>query len=272
MSKSAGTTRTVSETAPSTLQKPYFENMLSEAQRLYQQPGPNLYPSTTVVPFNTNEIMAQEQLAGPQAFKAGEMSDWAQAALAYGLNEARNPASNPYFESAVTGATRPIFEQLTRDVLPGLRRTAVGGGTLGGTRQAIAEGLATQGATRQAFDVGSQMGTKAYDTGMNAFLQALGLAPSIQGMTTAMPGMISAAGAQQRALEQAQLNEEVARYTYGQNLPYAKLAEYANMISGPLGGTSATATEAPGISSAESALGWGMTILPLIQMLAGLFK
>jgi hypothetical protein len=50
------------------------------------------------------------------------------------------------------------------------------------------------------------------------------------------------------------------------------LAEYANMLSGPLGGTSATATETPGISTGEAALGYGMTILPLIQLLAGLFK
>src|SRR5882672_353142 len=55
-----------------------------------------------------------------------------------------NPSSNAALQQAIEGATRPIVENFQNTVLPGISQDAVASGGFGGTRQGIAEGLASK--------------------------------------------------------------------------------------------------------------------------------
>lgn len=207
--------------------------------------------------------------------------------------------NNPYFASAMQAAIRPVQEQFTEQVLPGIRQGAIGAGQMGGSRQGIAEGIATRGYLDTIGDITANMGSQAYGQGLQAVqagagigqgllsggaglagmgigaqgaagglgqglfgsgLESVGrgtaLAPTAQqGLLT--PGMAAEQIGQQRtADEQAQIDAEMQRWNYGQQLPYSMISDYLAILSGAPGGTTASTMSGP--SQQRSALMGGL--------------
>jgi len=92
-----------------------------------------------------------------------------------------NPSSNAALQQAIEGATRPIVENFQNTVLPGISQDAVASGGFGGTRQGIAEGLASKGLMNQVGDVASQMANQNYQAGLGAMTSGLNTAVQQQG-------------------------------------------------------------------------------------------
>lgn len=282
MSKSTGTTQTVSQSAPPPFQMPYVSQMLSEAQRLYGQGGPGTYAQvvdngagpelnrSSIAPFTPNEVAAQEGLVNAARTTLPEVADWTQQSYADAL-QLRDPSRNPYLPGAIEAAIRPVFENLTRSVLPNIRNEAVGVGGYGGSRQGIAEGLATSDATRQAMDLSGNIMNNAWQFGNSQANQAMQLAPMIQGLQTAPSEIIGSVGAQQRAYEQALLDQLSSTYEYNQRLPYMNLAEYGNYATRQLGGMGQSYVEVPPSSTANQIAGGALTLPALISALKSLF-
>ena len=153
--------------------------------------------------------------------------------------------------------------QLTGEVLPGIRsaitQSQAGGGTRGDILQANATAAAQQrisdnlakaefGAYQQAQDQrmqAAQMGLGAQQAGMGygmagaeAAQGALGQYPSIMGAPLQAYGQMQAVGAQRRAMDQAQIQQDMQKYQYEAQLPQLGLQNYLAGISGEYGGTS----------------------------------
>lgn len=92
-----------------------------------------------------------------------------------------NAQSNPYLQSYMDAAVRPLNEQHANVVMPGLAGGAVTAGGYGGSRQGIAEGLAAQGLSRSTGDVTAKIGSEGYGQGLQAMLGGLGAANTQQG-------------------------------------------------------------------------------------------
>jgi hypothetical protein len=270
MSKVSGSTKTVSSTTPPSFQQPYLNTLFSEAQKLYNQPGPSYFPGSTVAGFTDAEKQAQSYLTGTGFNNASTAANQALSNLNL-TSTAMDVDNNPYLAKAAEGAVRPIFQQLTESVLPNLRSGFMTTGALGSSRQGLAEGLATGRATQQALDTTAQMYNSAYNKGLDFTSQMTSLAPAIQGMQGAPADFLAAAGGQERAMNQAQLNDQIARYQYDQNLPYQKLTEFANLIRGSYGGQG-TAEVQTELGDLQQILGAGMTLLPLIQQIYAAMK
>lgn len=270
MSRTGGTTTSVSSTKPPEFQMPFLQQSFDEAQRLYEAPGPGFFPGSTVAGFTPAEKEGQQSLmefARTFQDKLGPV----QGAFDWALTDARNVGENPYAAAAVEGAARPMWQGLTEQALPAIRAGAGAGGTMGSSRQALAEAQAIERTSRAVGDMSSNMYSDMYGQGLNTMLSALGMAPTITGLG-AVPGTTMAGvGAQEREMEQARLNEDVARHQYEQNLPFVKLAEFANMIRGPFGGQGESTVTEPELGLPEAIFGGGMTLLPLIQQIIGLF-
>lgn len=209
---------------------------------------------------------------------------------AQGLNAAANPANNPYFQSALSSAIRPVTQQFNEQVLPGIKGAAQDAGQFGGSRQGIAEGLASRSYMDTVGDISSNMGNAAYAQGLQAQAQAgqlgaqlgntaaglysglgslganlgntaaglysglgslgsnlyqsgltgLGqnqaLAGSVQGALQSGGNLITGIGQQRTADQQAQLDAQVNRYNYQQNLPYTMVQDYLAALNGAQGG------------------------------------
>lgn len=168
-----------------------------------------------------------------------------------------NAQSNPALQSYIDAATRPIYQNLTEQALPAIRSQFLGpAGGYGSTRQGIAEGLAISRAGQTAGDVAAQIASQGYGQGLDAQIRALGLAPST-GQLGALPAQyLDAVGQQNQLQVQAQIDAEMRRHAFEQNLPYQQLREYASIVGGPgYGGVSETTAPGTRTSRPLSALG-----------------
>jgi hypothetical protein len=211
MGKGAGVTKNVSQTGPLGFVLPSYEKQVSEANRLYNQPGPNYFPGQGVAGFADAEKAGQEYLAGmapeladyfrqtQKPFLEGAMNQssqfldplnqsiqGAQGTLGktpmFGENYLRdamalpgNISSNPIVTKAIDAAMQPAFRNLTEQVLPNIRNEFAASGGYGGTRQSLAEGQAAERTTRGAQEVGAQMMNAQLSQAFNNQLEAAGL-------------------------------------------------------------------------------------------------
>lgn len=167
--------------------------------------------------------------------------------IATGTAQSANPASgalNAFTNGAFLSADNPYFQSaadaLQAQVEPGLMATFNQGNQylsgLGlqsqagqGITGALGSGLGLQSGA--AGDIGSLFGQ-----GLSNQMQAL--APQIQGMDYQNVAALSDAGAQLQNQTQQQINDAVARFNFQQQLPYAQLANYSNLVQGGYGNTS----------------------------------
>ena len=314
---SGGSKTTYTKTEPWDKQKDALERGLREAQTMYG-PGktdfaPDYYPSSTVAGFDPAQTAAQSELltyaTGPRVSglqSAAETTGtggmgYGLGAMSYGaglagpLSEAQYAGLTPYsatqygqllsgevdpttFDPLADAYRKQAMNQLTGEVLPGIRQQITqaqpGGGTRGDIIQANAVASAQEQisnnlaqaefqAYQQAQDrslAAAQMGLTAQQTGMGygmggaeAASRAVGQYPSIMSAPLGMYGAQAGVGAQRQAQEQAQIQADMARYGYDVERPMTALQNYLASISGEFGGTS-SATGPGGPSPLISAL------------------
>lgn len=265
MGKATGTTRTVSEVGLPEKQQRYLDTVLSEAERLYSSPGPGLYPGQWVAGFTQPELAAQAGVLGAASQPLRQISDAATQAYMFNLTAGRDPTNNPYFARTLDAITRPVFQQLTEQVLPNIRAEAIGSGGFGGTRQGLAEALATERATRAAFDAAAQFGSNAYSLGQQLALETLRSSPIVTDTVLEPFRAMAGVGAQQRSYEQALIDQARQMYEYEQALPYRKLVEFANIATRPYGSRGESTVIAPEGGGATQVMGWVAALLALLR-------
>ena len=196
--------------------------------------------------------LSQNQYAGMTPFTNAQYGDL----LAGNVNtDVFGPLADAYRQEAMS--------QLTGEVLPGIRtaitQSQAGGGTRGDILQANAVAAAQQrisdnlakaefGAYQQAqadrlsaaqMGLGAQQARMGYGMqGAEAAQGALSQYPSILGAPLSMTGAVGQVGAQQRALDQAIIQQDMQKYQYEAQLPQIGLQNYLAGISGEYGGTS----------------------------------
>ena len=263
-SKNTTATSTVDPWGP---QQPYIKQTFSEAQKLYNQPGPSYYPGSTVADWNPYQTAGLEYMTGTQAPTQAYLG----ANSANALNTAyasANPLMNPYFASTAQAMINPATQALMRQVLPGIDSGAVLSGNVGSSRQGIAQANAVNDYTQNVLNALSTYGSNAYGAGLDTLSRGLSVAPSISQMQ-GLPGQTYiGAGDYQRAYEQQLIDAAQQRWNYNQELPYNKLNYYAGIVGNPAGSTT-TASQGGGGSKWDSAIGGaasgaaiGGTVLP----------
>lgn len=137
---------------------------------------------------------------------APDIYNQSMGAFSSGLNAA-DVNNNPYLSRAMNAAIRPLSQQYSEQVLPGIRNDAIGAGQLGSSRQGVAEGIASRGYLDAMGDITSRMGSAAYDTGLQAQLQTLGMAPSMMNLGLAPSNIYQDVGTQMQAAPWQQLQQ-----------------------------------------------------------------
>ena len=251
------TTTSTSSVDPALL--PYLTQGLERAQSLFltgQQP--EFFPSQTYVSpsaATTEAIAQQEQLArqqspvlqqAQQAYQAS-MGQVGQTAAGGFLN------ANPYQQAMMEAATRPLTQQFSQAVLPGISSLYSRSGRLGSGAMERALGTATEAYGRSLGDITSNIAGSQYQQeramqqqAQLAQAQLAGAAPSFYGQQFLPSQTLAQVGAQQEAIAAQPLQEQLARYQFGQQLPYQQLQGYLSSVYGtPLGSYGTQTTNAP---------------------------
>lgn len=150
-------------------------------------------------------------------------------------NQMLNPDSNPYLSRYADAMARPITQNLTERILPSIRGGAINAGQYGGSRQGIAEGIASRGASEAIGDRTAQLYSSAYGQGLNAMQGAAGMLPGYAqanlGIAEAAPRLGNAAFNLQRLPADAMVEAGMGRTM----LPWQILQNYMGAIRGDYG-------------------------------------
>ena len=254
---SGGSKSTTTRTEPWAEQKPYLETGFKRAEDLYSggKMTPDYFTGSTTAGFSTPQLDAQEgaleYITGlrPQAQQMA--AEEAQLGLLSGdVDTAR-------FDPVADAVRASAMSQLTGNVLPGIRQQITQYNPGGSTRGDIVQAQAISSAQE---DITNKIATaqfEAYKNAQDRRMGALGRYPSIMGAPLQQFGAMSEIGAQQRAMEQAGIDEAMQRYSYESQLPTIGLQNYLAGISGDYGGTT-TATGPGGPSPLVTALAGGL--------------
>jgi len=280
-------TTTVQKADPWAGQQPYLTDVMQQAQWQFNQPGPYYYPGDTVAPFTNTEMAAQRGIADYADMGARYLANQGLETQGFMLGDVLRADSNPYMQDYAAAAIAPAWDALLRQGLPGVQSGAVASGQYGGSRQGVAEGIALGDAMRGSLDTTAKMYGNMYGQNLDAMQKALALQPQML-QTGAMPDtMLAGVGQQQREMNQAMMDDAVARWEFEQGLPASKLAQYSSGVQGNYGGSSSSTTEgdvggtsaagriAGGVMSGLGTYGmmtnaslWGATAAPMMATAA----
>ena len=251
------TTTQTSSVDPALL--PYLTQGLERAQSLFltgQQP--EFFPGQTYVSpsaATTESIAQQEAIARQQS----PVLQQAQQAYQSSLGQVGQTAAggflnaNPYQQAMMEAATRPLTQQFSQSVLPGISSLYSKSGRLGSGSMERALGTATEAYGRSLGDITANIAGSQYQQERGLQQQAqlqqaqlAGLAPQFYGQQFLPSQTLAQVGAQQEAIAAQPLQEQLARYQFGQQLPYQQLQGYLSSVYGtPLGSYGTQTTSAP---------------------------
>ena len=279
-----GTQVSTSTTEPWEEQIPYLTGGFKEAQRLYNRGAPAYYPGETLAGFDPMQKAAQQatigytmgpRVAGMQAGGEGALMRSLGGYTGFTPGQAgdllagnvRTGAGTPYgaMENALT---RGVTTNLQQNILPGIRQQQVQYQPGGSSRanlvqnQAIAKAVQS-GLTKPLADMYSDAYQTAQGMRMPMSQSIIGqqqygqqMYPSIMNAPLSMYNAMGQVGADRRAMAQASMDRDMARYEYQANAPQNALRNYMAMVTGDYGSTTEQTTPGPsGLSQFGQAAG-----------------
>jgi hypothetical protein len=238
---------------------PYLTQGLERAQSLFltgQQP--EFFPGQTYVTpsaATTESIAQQEAIARQQSPVLQQAQQAFQSSLG-GIGQTAQGGflnANPYQAQMMQAATRPLEQQFSQAVLPGISSLYSKSGRLGSGAMERALGTASESFGRALGDITSNIAGTQYQAerglqqqaqlGQAALAQA---APSIYGQQFLPSQALGQVGMQQEAIAGLPLQEQLARFQFGQQLPYQQLQGYLSSVYGsPMGSYGTQTTQQP---------------------------
>ena len=251
------TTTQTSSVDPALL--PYLTQGLERAQSLFLTgTQPEFFPGQTYVSPSTatTEAIAQQEAIARQQRPVLQQ---AQQAYTSSLGQVGQTAAggflnaNPYQQAMMAAATRPLTQQFSETVLPGISSLYSKSGRLGSGSMERALGTATEAYGRSLGDITANIAGTQYQQERGLQQQAqlqqaqlAGLAPQFYSQQFLPSQTLAQVGAQQEAISAQPLQEQLARYQFGQQLPYQQLQGYLSSVYGtPLGSYGTQTTNAP---------------------------
>lgn len=231
------TTTTVQELSPE--QRQILEPVIPIAQNFALNP-PKDYEGNRIAAFTPQELQAQQMLGALYPTLNQQAGTANQGFNFITSGAALDPSTNPGLQGTIDAAVRPITQNYERAVLPGIGRSAVAAGQYGGTAQGKLQQQAASEYGQAIGDASSKIAFSGYQSGLDAMARGLYALPTVQQGSLTGSQLVSALGEQQRAMEQAKIDEQIRAYTTQQLLPWMAAKEAAGLAYGIPGGTSAT--------------------------------
>jgi hypothetical protein len=236
-SKPSGTATTVVNKDPWASQQPYLQTGFGKAQEFLDKPV-GYYPGSTVVPFSPQ---TEQALTGMEtrAQAGSPLLQQAQGLMGGTLaGDYLSAEANPYLQSAMAAATRPMTEAFSQDIMPKIQGAFSGAGRYGSGLQAQAQQRAADNLTRSIGDVTSELAFRNLADERARQQEAARLGPALGELDYADLERLGGIGGIREKQAGAQLQEDIDRYTQEQVAPRDALREFmATIGGGQYGGT-----------------------------------
>jgi len=232
-----------SQTGIDPILKPYVSYGLGEAKKLYQGASPQYYAGQTYVDPSANTMSAltaagNRALAGNPLLPAAQQQQQDVISGQY-LN------SNPYFNQALAGASQGA----TQTYMDAIKAAQGGASMAGRYGSGVSADLQNRAANTLSNTLANKYGDLAYQN-YNAERArqeaASGLAPTLANADYTDINQLLKTGQAQEDYANTALQADINRFNYNENLPTAKLNQYAQYLSGTPQGSTTTSTSSGG--------------------------
>ena len=247
---SSGTSQNVS----TPYQQAHYDQLLGQADNLYQQGMPDYYGGQTVAGFTPAQMesmnLTSNWVTGNAQDMMGNMNNNYMDMMSGRINTGEG---SPYGDMA--NAYRRQAGDQANQLMGEVRSGQVMSGQYGGSaRGDMLNQNVMNEANQQVNDNLAMMYGNAYQSAQDQRTQALGQYGNIMNMPLEMSKQLyNRVGLPQQQLNQAVMNDQKQRYDYAAMSPYNNLAQYAQFISGNMGGMT-QATENSSSSSTTKAI------------------
>ena len=225
--------------------RPYLDIALRRAEQLFLgQPQPSLYPGQMFVGPSTQTEQAL-QLQEQAATAAAPILTAGQQAYLQSLGQIGATAAggflggSPFREALIQAATRPLVQQYTESVLPGIASGFSRAGRYGSGAMEQAQARATEAFGRSLGDVAATVSAQDYARERQMQQQAqlaqsaLGQAAPSFFQSSFLPSQaLAQVGAAREQIAQQPLSEAIQRYQFSQQLPYQQLQGFLGSVYG----------------------------------------
>ena len=239
--------------------RPFLTQGLERARELFLTgPQPTFFPGQTYV---APSAQTEQALAQQEALATGAQPTLQQAQQAYqaSLGQIGQTAAggflqgNPYQQAMLAAATRPLTQQFGEQVLPGVASLYSRAGRYGSGAMERALGGATEAYGRALGDVSANIVGQDYARERGLQQQAqLGqaqlaqAAPSFYQQQFLPSQTLAQVGAAREAIAGQPLQEQMARFQFGQQQPIQSLMSYLSSVYGtPLASYGQQTTQLP---------------------------
>lgn len=202
---------------------PYITYGLDEAKGLYQQSGPEYYPEDTYIPAST-QTQSALQAAEQRALAGSPLVPAAQTQM-QNVIQGNYLGANPYLSSAMSGAASAAT-QTYNDAIQNTRSGASQAGRYGSNAMFDQTSRAQQNLANALSQEAGRLMYQNYGAERGYQQQASQLAPAMAMADYQDINQLAAIGQTQEDYARDKLNADIARFEYGQNLPYSKLESY----------------------------------------------
>jgi hypothetical protein len=266
-------TTTTSSIDPALL--PYLTQGLERARSLFLTgEQPKFFEGQTYVSpsAQTEQALAQQEALATQASPVLQQAQQAYQQSLSGIGATAGGSflgGNPYQAQMMQAATRPLEQQFSQQVLPGIASLYSKAGRYGSGAMQGALGQATESYGRALGDITSNIAGQQYqaERGLQqqaqlAQSQLAGLAPAIYSQQFLPTQQLAQVGAAREAIAAQPLQEQMARYNFAQQLPYQQLSGYLSSVYGsPMGSYGTQTTQMPSNPLINTAAGAGLGYL-----------
>ena len=232
---SGGNETTTQTTQPYAPAEPFLRDILGEAQNIYRSGvGRQFFPSSTVVPFadQTQQALNLQQAAALEQMQPSTLQG--QAATTLG-NLASGTASNQFLDQVRQGITSDVLSNVQTQ-FGGMGRT----GTSPAAQQAVARGV-----TQAYAPIATSLQQQERDRQLRAATQLSPLQEQMDLRRTSAIASLGGVGAAFEDLARRQLQDQIARFQFGQQAPIQALQDYAGLVSPIASGLPVSVTNAP---------------------------
>ena len=213
--------------------KPYVTYGLDEAKRLYESESPSFFPGQTYVSPSAQTQQAL-QMAQERAMAGSPLTGAAQAET---LATIQGRGVNPFLAGALEQTNRLSGEDYLRNIRQ-LQSGASSMGRYGSAAQGQLTGQAQDVYARALAERGGQLAYQSAEAERARQMAAVGAAPQMAAQDYADIQRLLSVGGAREAQSAAELQDQINRFNFQQNLPQAKLSQFANLFSSvPQGST-----------------------------------
>lgn len=227
-SSSGGTQKTTTTQQPWAPAVPYLTSGLQRAESLYNSPGPQYFPGSTVSGFSPAQQQAQ-QLGIQRATNGNPIMGASQ-------NYAQQSINGDFLNSGDQNGM--VFQNIASKILPAVNSQFSMSGRYG-------SGLHADTLGRSLTEAYAPIAMDNYQRERGMQQDMAQFAPTYAANDYQDLGMLNSIGQEQQGQAQSELQDAVNRWSYNQDLPYNKLQQYMGLITGTSGQGGTTTSQMP---------------------------